>query len=453
MRPFNLLILATMPMALLACSEYDLNRPNPGEAVTPEDTSQPPDSPPATAPDIEVKPTALDFGYIMHDCESAPQDVVISNVGDEDLVVDSVDLTGTGTVGFSYTFDSTLLPLTLAPEDSTSFEVTFKPAVDEGYAIDIQILSNDPDEAEVLVPVEGVGSEDAQYEEVFYQGEPGPADILWVADNSGSMSDEMQMVMDEFDVFISSFIDLDLDFHLGVVTTDMDLPADSGNLQGDPTYLDRTSADPESDFNQTIAEIYAVTGSGSERGLDAVYAALTEPLVSGYNAGFFRETADDGSDVTLTGIIVTDEDDDSSRSASSFASWFKGLKSDPDLVSFSAVCEYVDFGGAAFGCNKYIEVVDETGGFLARTDQADFEEVLAYLSLEAMGMSTIFRLSYVPTNIAYIEVLVNGSKVSYSAVDGWTYLSDQNAIWFRGAAVPEAAAEIRVSYPFEGGCE
>jgi hypothetical protein len=348
--------------------------------------------------------------------------------------------------------------------------VVFSPTAWITYdEVELEIVSNDPDENPAHVPTAGVGSEDPYFEETFQQGEPGPVDILWVVDNSGSMEDEILRVKNEFDVFIGEFVEMDLDFHIGAVTTDMDDPAQSGQLQGSPTFFDENHADPEGAFGTTIDGIYASVGSGSERGLEAVQTALQDPVLSGANAGFYRETTEDGTPVAIHTIVVTDEDDDSSVSSSSFASWYNGLKADPDTANFSAICgDPISSSNWMGGCmewdtssgrmleasagTKYVDVVDATGGYWASICTAEFSEALQYLSLETMGMSAVYELTYAPSSIALTQVRVNGESISYSAVDGWTYTTDNNAVNFHGEAIPEPSAEIYVNYPYDGGC-
>jgi hypothetical protein len=221
----------------LGCSEYDLNRPDdPPDDKQPVDTgdTEPPDT---SAPDIELEPTSLDFGYVMKDCNSDPQDLTITNVGGADLIIDSIEFDGTSSGAFDYTGSAD----TLAPGDSAVLSVVFTPTAWVTYDdVELEIVSNDPDENPAYVPTAGIGSEDPYFEETFQQGEPGPVDILWVVDNSGSMEDEILRVKEEFEVFVGEFIDMDLDFHMGAITTDMDWTDDSGQLQGSPTWFDNT---------------------------------------------------------------------------------------------------------------------------------------------------------------------------------------------------------------------
>ncbi len=65
-------------------------------------------------------------------------------------------------------------------------------------------------------------------------------DILWVIDNSGSMCQEQEILAQNFDLFIDEIDKGNLDFHIGVTTTDMEVkrPTDPvskpGHLQATP---------------------------------------------------------------------------------------------------------------------------------------------------------------------------------------------------------------------------
>jgi hypothetical protein len=453
------LVLLTASLTL-ACSEYDLNRGQDVEQKYPEDTGHPPDP---NAPDIRVNPSELDFGAILKDCPSAPQEVTIRNVGGEPLAVSEIDIGGENAGGFSHDGG----PVTLEPDEFYTFDVVFTPTAWIQYSAQVEILSNDPDEAQTDVGAIGTGSEDAYYEDVFQQGEGGrPVDILWVVDNSGSMAEEIQRVKDEFDSFLGDFLDLGLDYHMGVITTDMDNPSESGQLQGSPSYIDSNTNDPYGKFGAAIDGIYDHKGSANEKGLDAAKAALTEPLVSGANAGFLRTRNSSGDEVATHIIVVTDEDDSSSTNPTQFASWLDNLESDPDLSAVSAICG--DPGTSMFdgGCSEwdngtlytamagtdYYDAAIATGGHWASICTAEFAEELEYLSLVSQGLSAVYYLTHEPSSIALTTVDVNGSSVGYSAIDGWTWTSTTNAIVFHGDAMPDPSATIRVTYPFDGDC-
>ncbi|MCB9758254.1 MAG: choice-of-anchor D domain-containing protein [Alphaproteobacteria bacterium] len=429
----------------LGCTEYDLSRPD-KEDPTPVDTSPPE---PTVAPDIVVTPTSLEFGVILRECPSEPQTVTVENVGDAELIVGSVSLQGSGSSAFRLDGQ----PINLQPNESFTFDVTFTPTAWTRFEVDVVVVSNDPDEPEVAVGLMGDGGEDQTFEDTFVQEYFDEVDVLWVVDNSGSMSSAIAQVQNNFSHFIGQFLDLGLDYHIGVVTTDMDNPAMQGQLQGPATYIDASNPDPEAAF--LVAVDQGSNGSGSERGFEATRAALTEPLISGHNAGFLRESA------ALATIVVSDEDDDSNILPSNFASWYNGLKSDPSTVTFSAICGDPGFTGCLdpFGTgvtatpgNLYVDAVDRTGGIWQSICTANFDTALRHLSVTAAGMSYEFSLTRTPSSLATMVVTVNGTEVPYALNDGWIYNSDNNSVVFDGEAIPDPGAEIVVTYPVSGEC-
>lgn len=444
-----------LSLSLLACSEYDLKRPEEDVEEPPVEEPEPEPTAPETAPDIELSPTSIDFGWVAQECTSEPAEVTITNVGEDTLVVDAIDLDGSGVAYFSLVRPQ--LPLELAPGESDVISVDFSPISSNALSAEVVVTSNDPDEGVVGVGLDGIGAEDPLFEETFYQDYYNSVDVLWVVDNSGSMSDAQNAIAENFENFIYAFTSLGLDYHMGVITTDMYDPRHQGKLQGDPAYLTGDTVGAEEKFLDMV--LVGDSGSGSEQGFDAIQAALTEPLLSGANAGFLR-----GDDVALAVIVVTDENDDSSMSSSSFSSWFTGLKTDQELLSMSAFCgdrgtgcfSWVDWSTGAISATsgaKYLDVVDLTGGVFQSICSNDFSEALTHLSLNAVGMDYIFELTETPSAVADIYVEVDSVEAEYGSLDGWTYDSEMNAIVFHGDAIPEPAATIYVQYPMISECE
>lgn len=442
----------------LACNEYDLNREEPPvEGERPADTGViVEEEPPADdVPDIELTPSSLDFGYVLKDCTSDPEPVTITNLGTADLVVDDVWMEGSGDSYFAVSGGA--LPFTLGPMESTEVYVTFSPVATTSLTVDLVAASNDPDEPEASAAIVGAGASAGTLEENFQQNTFHAVDVLWILDNSCSMSDALTQVENNFDAFIDEFVALELDYHIGVVTTDMSDPDQSGRLQGSPTFIDSTTPDPQAKFLEMVDQ--GANGSADEKGFDAAYAALTDPLKSGDNAGFLR-----GDDTALAAIVVSDENDYSSMSASAFTSWMTSLKSDPALVSFSAICgdrgagctDWTNWssGGmvSAIGGGKYIDAADATGGIFQSICTDNFDEALHFLGLEAAGMQTAWTLSQAPENISELYVWVAGYTVVEDSDNGWTFDHGDNTLTFHGDAIPGPGELIEVEYPVSGEC-
>lgn len=435
-------------LVLSGCSDYDLYRPD-------KDNTEPDDEEtPTGEPDIEVSPTSLDFGGVLKNCPSAPLTLTVANRGDE--VLDVYDL-ALGNPHFSFS-DWNGESFQLWPGDERIFELVFVPEEYTTYTSQILVSSNDPDEAELTVPTEGFGDETALYEEGFTQAAYEALDVIWVVDNSGSMGEELDQVRSNFEAFITEFVGLGLDYHLAVITTDMDTLGHQGAFQG--PVISPASADPVNEFMEQVNQ--GAAGSGSERGMDAVKAALTEPLLSSSNAGFLRE------DAALATIILSDEDDSSTIDESSFVSFFEGLKSDPELVTFNAIVgdpsgpDIWDFGGCsdwagtdllqADAGDRYIDVAGRTGGIWRSICYEDYNETLTHVSLSSAGMITEWTLSETPTSSGSIQVFVDGVQIYMSMLDGWWYDADTNTITFAGEVIPEIGQYTLIQYPIVGEC-
>ncbi len=68
--------------------------------------------------------------------------------------------------------------------------------------------------------------------DVFQQSRRNTVDVLMVVDNSGSMIEEQSKLATNFAAFIQYFSDVDVDYQIGVTTTDMTSDADRGRLHG-----------------------------------------------------------------------------------------------------------------------------------------------------------------------------------------------------------------------------
>ncbi len=161
-------------------------------------------------------------------------------------------------------------------------------------------------------------------------------DILFVVDNSSSMSEEQAKVVDQLSAFLDSLANaaVENDFQVGVITTAVSMysnacagastlvqaEAEAGRLQlgkelsgeiradSERKLLRHDDADLLEQFGLLIGQ--GTSGLGQEMGLEAMRLALTDPLASmapdatpAGNAGFLRP----GSRLLV--VIVTDEDD------------------------------------------------------------------------------------------------------------------------------------------------
>ncbi|MCK6527481.1 hypothetical protein L6R50_07910 [Myxococcota bacterium] len=239
--------------------------------------------------------------------------------------------------------------------------------------------------------------------ETFLQRVAAASDILFVVDNSGSMEEEQEALAQNFWNFIQFFADSTLDYHIGVVTNDEYFGQwPIGQLHGDVRYIDPTTPDPVGTFTAN-ANVGDEGWGECEMGLEAVRRAVTTPLVDGYNAGFYRESA------LLSVIVVSDEHDFGGTGTcsgihySEFIPFFLDLKGPEgrDLLHFSAIVGDIPGGctsdwGSADPGTEYHAVVDGVGGSAYSICEHDWEGVLTELGLESAGLRRSFNLSLVP---------------------------------------------------------
>ena len=208
-------------------------------------------------------------------------------------------------------------------------------------------------------------------------------------------------------------------------------------------------------------------GVGScEVGLEAIHRALTEPLVNGYNAGFYREEA------RMAVVLVSDEVDGSvvgcpAISNMDFVSWFSGLKPDGlDSLYFAAVvgdqpngCTS-DWGDADPG-RGYHEVAEAMGvdhGYEHSICQQDWTPVKDLVGGWAGAVPTSFPLSQVAvegTLQAFLDLDgVAGPLLEVEIFEDATYQwdhsfvcdADLNSLEFDPSTAPPNGARLRVTY-------
>ena len=274
-------------------------------------------------------------------------------------------------------------------------------------------------------------------------------DVLFVIDNSCSMEEEQRALRQSFPQFMTYFLGSGLDYHVGVVSTDMDRSnQDAGVLIGDSSggtaYIDPSYSEEDAVDSFSDRASLGTLGSGTEKGKDAAWAALVTN-VDAENAGFYRDEAD------LSVIVISDERDQSTDvSVNEFTNWMMGLKPDGS-VYFSSIV-----GPSPNGCTSgngsaeagvgYIEVTDRVGGIEWSICESDWSDLLTELGLLAAGLKHEFFLSLVPVE-STIEVSVTtqeGEDVAFTNAD-WTYSGVRNSITFT-SYLPDPLSVVNISY-------
>lgn len=273
-------------------------------------------------------------------------------------------------------------------------------------------------------------------------------DVLWVVDNSGSMQEEQALVRDNIDDFMRYFTDSGLDYHVGVVSTDMQSRNESGQLIQDDSKSDRFIT---SDYSaqEAVASFkeranLGIRGSSDERGREAAYTALTEPLLNGVNKGFYRD------DAVISTIVISDERDWSrDPTRNEFQNWYNSLKAEDDQTWFSAIV------GPDGGCSSrngnaeegtdYLRLVEGIGGIAYSICEPDWSSVLEELGMQAAGLKREFFLSLVPVESTIKVTVETDGDEKKKDKDEWSYDPARNSITF-DSFVPEPLAVVSITY-------
>ncbi|MEL6342810.1 MAG: hypothetical protein AAFV53_06730 [Myxococcota bacterium] len=293
----------------------------------------------------------------------------------------------------------------------------------------------------------------------FTQTEAGAADILLVVDNSCSMEPFQQKLASNFDTFLTFFLEGDVDYQIGVVTTTVDAVdprlSDCSVSELDAVTVGGALVDGQiitastPSASETFSDIVNVgtCGAGTEMGLEAAARALSD----GNNPGFVRD------DATLSLIFVSDEQDVSPLPINQYLNTYRSAKATVDRrppLNISALvvddigqCSASQIEQGASEGSRYVDVAEQASGVVVNICNDDFAEIVTELSLNSSGLEDTFVLSRLPSPSS-IRVAVAGEDIPCES-GAWRYdlrIGEQAVIIFDRSALPPPFAEIEVEY-------
>lgn len=256
------------------------------------------------------------------------------------------------------------------------------------------------------------------------------ADILFVIDDSYSMASHQQNLAANISLFTDEFTKgAQLDYHIGVVTTDTD-DSSAGRLVGFPNFI--TPQTPLKDNLLKSRLMVGVNGSGWERPFDATYHLFSSSNAAA-NAGFIRPKA------ALAVIFITDAEDQSKivtnpKVLLDFLVKEKGGDPRKVLGYGALVVPYEmpgcasDDGTAPNNILSFLSMVVNQPKNDLRLCAYDFGKQLSALAQNIVSNAgrTIYltRLPYVPS----IKVMYGSLELSSHPDTGWIYDGERNAI-------------------------
>lgn len=283
-------------------------------------------------------------------------------------------------------------------------------------------------------------------------------DVMWAIDTSCSMSCVVgchgtiaDKVVENFPKFTDYFVGSGLDYHIGVITMDLEAPESSGKLQYGlgQKFIDNSTADPKSAFFEMTRP--GTDGSGTERGIGAAYTAI-ELLDETFNGGFYRE------DASLHTIALSNENDQTPGSLitrAEFVDWYDDLKPQNEDRTFSSiVCLTRDSEECRDAVGSiYSETTHDIGGILWDITSDDWAGLLDQLGAQAAGLKREYFLSEIPVpETVEVGILTaSGGTLEFERAEGdppvgdWTYSTTRNSITFL-EFTPEALSQVVISY-------
>lgn len=318
-----------------------------------------------------------------------------------------------------------------------------------------------PEDVEGVVPYPPEAGNPVQEDRILQIQQP-QVDVLFVVDNSCSMSEEQALLGNNFPRFMDYFVDSGLDFHIGVISTDVQDQSQAGLLRvvNGVRFIDEDTANPANVFSYM-----ANMGTGGfydEKGRAAAYTMVELNSDRPRNLDFIRQ------DAALHMVFISDEEDQSGGvpvSMSEFRNWMRNLKQTPDMVTAHAIvgipgqsCAASDTPGT-----QYLNYANFTGGVVFNLCETNWAPLLDELGLQTSGLKREYFLSKIPVTSPWsLEVKVvtkteAGQPVTIqfpsclagteeeSATCRVTYNPGRNSIVFLDY-VPDPFAEIKVKY-------
>jgi hypothetical protein len=399
--------------------------------------------------EVVLTPGFRFFGFVTEGCSSPTYPATLTNTGEVAARIDEVSTSTLTDPNFEVL--TTINPATMIqPGESVPMAMRMLAGPAPGpHAGHLQALTTGTVDAVTRAELTGTTEsiEEAQRTDIFRAGDTPMVDILFVVDNSGSMQQEQTNLAQNFSAFIQFTTELEIDYHIGVVTTDTQAST-AGELVA-PFIFNRgqnATPDPVAAFVSMVN--VGTTGSATEKGLEAAVLAITEPVASGANAGFLR----DGGLLSI--IYVSDEEDSSPGDVGDWIDKVLSAKGyDADAVIASAIAGDVPGGcdrngNSAQAGGRYSDTVLALGGIFESICTPDWATTMEQIGLDTFSALTRFTLSRTPDQ-ATLTVTVGGQTVESDALNGWTYDPETNSVRLNGTSVPESGEDVVVTYTAE----
>ena len=379
------------------------------------------------APQLTTTPEEFTFQSQPVGCNQQQQ-LVLENVGDEPLELDSITVSGST----AFVVDSEL-PLTLLPGEQSESILVFSPSTGGMHSGVLAVQSNDPLHPTSVFPLDAIGYEGEQVRESHSYQPTGRADFLFLVNERSSVRSHLSPDSDTLEDFLSSLLSLDW----RVAVSNMGASCTLGSLP----WLE--SSNSLSLNTSALYSALSMVGSGGTALFDKATLLLERTDPGDCFEGFLR------SDSLLQLVFFTDQTETSSGTVENhIQDWEDQLFDEQNLVVSS-------LSGKGFGsCVNSVrlaEAVGSTAGSHLDLCSDSLESFLSELSLRALEeieKSVSLDLEESP--------VVSTLSVSHAgeSLHSWQYLSSTNRIVLDGEANDlNEGDEIEIEYLAAVDCE
>jgi hypothetical protein len=447
---------------------------------------------------LVISPNTLDFGTVQQGCNSPDRTFTVYNACPQQVRWVGASLIASGDTAMPMTmncpgnspcteFNVVNQPNTAAlPQCNVggttgpclsqggtplSFQIKYRPVnigTDSG-AYRIQVVQGGQ-QVDYVVTLQGRGDTMGFNTDTFRQDARPKADILLVIDNSCSMSDEQMSLGANFSNFIKYATTSQVDFQIGVTTTDADDDLSCPNCEtGDlcrvggvstgfpstcvmgsgPRIITPQTPMIEEAFNSLVR--LGTNGSGTETCVVPAVRALSAPKITdpAKNAGFIRP------DAVLAVVCVTDALEQANQPISFYLNQLLNIKGvqRPNLFSYNVIGPFTNLGA---GCStegiddgRHMSLVTGSNGLREEICTPNWATALENIGKGAFGFRTTFFLNGTPQAGNMVDVAIDGMALPPTDARGarvWRYDSAINAVVFEPLYVPEPGKTLTISY-------
>jgi hypothetical protein len=400
---------------------------------------------------LDISPNPLSLGEHYVGC-SVENEVTITNVGSMDVTISDISQLGDG---FSVAFEEAL-PLTLAPSELLTVDLTFMPLQEVEVTGQLSVTSDEPMGTRIAEQT-GSGLLNNQVTQEWEFAIDPPADIMFSVDASCSMSDNINQLSSNFSSFISQLSNYSNNWQ--VMVTGGDTGCNIGGIltPNTPNYTTtfQQAVKCKDDFlSPYYGACSAMGDSYTEALLTEARNAIDNTDPGECNAGFIRNEA------MLHLIMVSDEPEQSvdmtGETWQQLADQIIAKRGSAGMVRISSIVGDVPNGcqsGGWFGADAdpgegYVDATNYTNGvFLSICDSWSDPANLQLLA------ETSVLLDAYPLDYGAVEETINVQVNGYPVSDAyWHYDANTQSVMFDSNA-PQEGSSVTISYVPVGMCE